>query len=107
MFWYNTRIFIISSNIVAMGEEYLIKYPNPYDDPYYKVPRLLGIARPLPRTNTLSTTVLIERILATSNNKNNSLLLKRNDDPTYNGSTSTTEGSSAATTTTTANGTTS
>jgi cytidyltransferase-like protein len=49
-------------HVVAFGEEYLTKYPNPDDDPYYGLPRRLGIACPLPRTNTLSTTDLIRRI---------------------------------------------
>ena len=50
-------------HVVAFGEEYLEKYPNPDDDPYYGYVRKLGIAQPLPRTNTLSTTDLINRIL--------------------------------------------
>jgi choline-phosphate cytidylyltransferase len=50
-------------HIVAFGEEYLEKYPDPRDDPYYGYVRAIGIARPLPRTNTLSTTDLINRIL--------------------------------------------
>lgn len=52
-----------SIHVVAMGEEYLDKYPNPNDDPYYGYVRQLGIARALPRTDTLSTTDLIQRIL--------------------------------------------
>ena len=51
-------------HVVAFGEEYLERYPDPKDDPYYRVPRELGIAHPLPRTHTLSTTDLIRRILA-------------------------------------------
>lgn len=39
-------------HIVAMGEEYLTKYPNPDDDPYYGYVRKLGICKILPRTNT-------------------------------------------------------
>jgi choline-phosphate cytidylyltransferase len=50
-------------HVVAFGEEYLEKYPDPKDDPYYGYVRSIGIARPLPRTNTLSTTDLINRIL--------------------------------------------
>lgn len=50
-------------HVVAFGEEYLERYPNPDDDPYYKVPRKLGIAVPLPRTQGLSTSDLIQRIL--------------------------------------------
>jgi cytidyltransferase-like protein len=49
-------------HVVAFGEEYLDKYPNPDDDPYYGYVRKLGIAKPLPRTKLLSTTELIERI---------------------------------------------
>eukprot|EP00956_Cyclotella_meneghiniana_P029552 scaffold71988_cov47-Cyclotella_meneghiniana.AAC.3 len=49
-------------HVVAYGEEYLERYPNPDDDPYYAVPRKLGIARPLPRTKGLSTSDLIKRI---------------------------------------------
>jgi len=49
-------------HVVAYGEEYLERYPNPKDDPYYRVPREMGIARPLPRTQGLSTSDLIRRI---------------------------------------------
>jgi len=49
-------------HVVAYGEEYLERYPNPDDDPYYSVPRKMGIARPLPRTDGLSTSDLIKRI---------------------------------------------
>lgn len=49
-------------HVVAFGEEYLERYPDPKDDPYYRVPRLMGIARPLPRTKGLSTSDLIRRI---------------------------------------------
>jgi len=49
-------------HVVAFGEEYLIKYPNPDDDPYYGYVRKIGIAIPLPRTHELSTSELIERI---------------------------------------------
>jgi len=49
-------------HVVAFGEEYLERYPDPDDDPYYGYPRKLGMAHPLPRTNTLSTSELIERI---------------------------------------------
>ena len=51
-------------HVVAYGEEYLERYPDPKDDPYYRVPRELGIARPLPRTQGLSTSDLIRRIQA-------------------------------------------
>jgi choline-phosphate cytidylyltransferase len=51
-------------HIVAYGEEYLERYPDPKDDPYYRVPRETGIARPLPRTQGLSTSDLIRRIQA-------------------------------------------
>ncbi|KAG7372556.1 cytidyltransferase like protein [Nitzschia inconspicua] len=49
-------------HVVAYGEEYLERYPDPKDDPYYRVPREMGIARPLPRTKGLSTSDLIRRI---------------------------------------------
>mmetsp|Transcript_24119 Transcript_24119/g.47919 ORF Transcript_24119/g.47919 Transcript_24119/m.47919 type:complete len:537 (+) Transcript_24119:136-1746(+) len=49
-------------HVVAFGEEYLEKYPNPDDDIYYGYVRKLGIARPLPRTQSLSTSDLIRRI---------------------------------------------
>jgi len=49
-------------HVVAFGEEYLERWPDPKDDKYYRVPRELGIARTLPRTNELSTTELIARI---------------------------------------------
>lgn len=49
-------------HVVAFGEEYLERWPDPNDDIYYGYARKLGIARTLPRTNTLSTTDLIERI---------------------------------------------
>jgi cytidyltransferase-like protein len=49
-------------HVVCFGQEYLDRYPNPDDDPYYKVPRKMGIARPLPRTPSLSTSDLIRRI---------------------------------------------
>ena len=49
-------------HVVAFGEEYLERYPDPNDDPYYGYPRKLGMAHTLPRTNTLSTSELIGRI---------------------------------------------
>ena len=49
-------------HVVAFGEEYQERYPDPKDDPYYRVPREMGIARPLPRTQGLSTSDLIRRI---------------------------------------------
>ena len=49
-------------HVVAFGEEYCERYPNPQDDPYYRVPREMGIASPLPRTQGLSTSDLIRRI---------------------------------------------
>eukprot|EP00811_Abedinium_folium_P033854 NODE_6787_length_1639_cov_3.355820.p1 GENE.NODE_6787_length_1639_cov_3.355820~~NODE_6787_length_1639_cov_3.355820.p1 ORF type:complete len:374 (+),score=94.54 NODE_6787_length_1639_cov_3.355820:334-1455(+) len=54
-------------HIVCMGEEYLERYPDPKDDPYYRVPRQLGITRTLPRTPGLSTSELISRIQSTDN----------------------------------------
>lgn len=49
-------------HVVAYGQEYLERYPDPKDDPYYRVPREMGIAKPLPRTDGLSTSDLIRRI---------------------------------------------
>jgi len=49
-------------HVVAFGQEYKDRFPNPDDDPYYKVPRKMGIAVPMPRTETLSTSDLIRRI---------------------------------------------
>jgi len=49
-------------HVVAFGEEYLERYPNPDDDPYYGYVRKIGIAKPLPRTQGLSTSDLIQRI---------------------------------------------
>jgi len=49
-------------HIVAMGQEYFDRYPNPDDDPYYSIPRKLGIARAIPRTESLSTSDLLRRI---------------------------------------------
>jgi len=49
-------------HVVAFGQEYMDRYPDPDTDPYYKVPRNLGIAVPMPRTEGLSTSDLIKRI---------------------------------------------
>jgi cytidyltransferase-like protein len=49
-------------HVVAYGEEYLERYPDPNDDPYYSYPRKIGIAKPLPRHDGLSTSELIGRI---------------------------------------------
>ncbi|CAK9115545.1 Ethanolamine-phosphate cytidylyltransferase (CTP:phosphoethanolamine cytidylyltransferase) (Phosphorylethanolamine transferase) [Durusdinium trenchii] len=49
-------------HVCAVGQEYFDRYPNPDDDPYYKVPRKMGIAVPLPRFEGLSTSDLIRRI---------------------------------------------
>ena len=49
-------------HIVAMGQEYMDRYPNPDDDPYYSYPRKIGIARVIPRTPGLSTSDLLRRI---------------------------------------------
>merc|ERR1719387_2783517 len=49
-------------HIVAFGEEYQIRFPDPADDPYYRVPRQMGIARPMPRSHGMSTSDLIKRI---------------------------------------------
>jgi len=62
--WGLTREFLDEHQIhvVAYGQEYLERFPDPKDDPYYRVPREMGIARPLPRTQGLSTSDLIRRI---------------------------------------------
>jgi cytidyltransferase-like protein len=59
-----TRAFLDEHQIhvVAYGEEYLERFPDPKDDPYYRVPREMGIARPMPRTQGFSTSDLIRRI---------------------------------------------
>lgn len=49
-------------HVVAFGEEYLERWPNPDDDIYYGYVRKIGIAKPLPRTKGLSTSDLIKRI---------------------------------------------
>jgi len=49
-------------HVVAFGEEYQERFPNPDDDPYYKVPRKMGIAIPMPRTEGFSTSEIIKRI---------------------------------------------
>jgi cytidyltransferase-like protein len=49
-------------HIVAFGQEYLDRWPDPKDDIYYGYCRRIGIARPLPRHDGLSTSELIKRI---------------------------------------------
>jgi choline-phosphate cytidylyltransferase len=49
-------------HVVCCGQEYIDRFPDPDNDPYYKVPRKMGIAKPLPRTDGLSTSDLIKRI---------------------------------------------
>ena len=49
-------------HVVAFGQEYLERWPNPDDDPYYGYVRKIGIAKPLPRHDGLSTSELIRRI---------------------------------------------
>jgi cytidyltransferase-like protein len=49
-------------HVVCYGEEYLERWPNPDDDPYYGYVRKIGIAQPLPRTHGFSTSDLIKRI---------------------------------------------
>jgi len=49
-------------HIVAVGQEYIDRYPDPKDDPYYRHPRQMGIARVTPRTTGLSTSDLLRRI---------------------------------------------
>eukprot|EP00929_Paragymnodinium_shiwhaense_P012687 TRINITY_DN1201_c0_g2_i1.p1 TRINITY_DN1201_c0_g2~~TRINITY_DN1201_c0_g2_i1.p1 ORF type:complete len:509 (-),score=121.14 TRINITY_DN1201_c0_g2_i1:112-1638(-) len=69
-----TEDFILQHriHIVAFGEEYAERYPNPDDDPYYKVPRKMGIGVPMPRTQGLSTSELISRIQARGEDKKKS-----------------------------------
>jgi choline-phosphate cytidylyltransferase len=59
-----TEEFIIKNKIhvVCFGQEYAERFPDPNDDPYYKVPRLMGIAIPMPRSDGMSTSDLIKRI---------------------------------------------
>jgi len=49
-------------HVVAYGQEYQDRYPNTDDDPYYGYVRKIGIAKPLPRHDGLSTSDLISRI---------------------------------------------
>lgn len=56
-------------HVVCFGQEYLERFPDPKDDPYYRVPRQMGIARPLPRIEGLSTSDLIRRIQAADPSK--------------------------------------
>ena len=49
-------------HVVAFGEEYLERWPDPKDDIYYGYVRSIGVARPMPRTKGLSTSDLIRRI---------------------------------------------
>ncbi len=49
-------------HVVAFGQEYQERWPDPNDDPYYGYVRKIGIARPMPRTQGLSTSDLIKRI---------------------------------------------
>ena len=56
-------------HVVAMGQEYVDKWPDPKDDKYYGVPRAMGIARVLPRTPGLSTSELIKRVKAATLDK--------------------------------------
>ena len=56
-------------HVVAMGQEYVDKWPDPADDKYYGVPRTMGIARVLPRTPGLSTSELIKRVKAATVDK--------------------------------------
>mmetsp|Transcript_81566 Transcript_81566/g.144033 ORF Transcript_81566/g.144033 Transcript_81566/m.144033 type:complete len:323 (+) Transcript_81566:53-1021(+) len=49
-------------HVCAVGQEYFDRFPNPDDDPYYKVPRKLGMAVPMPRFDGLSTSELIKRV---------------------------------------------
>ena len=51
-------------HVIAFGQEYQDRYPNPDDDPYYAYPRKIGIAKPMPRHEGLSTSALISRIVS-------------------------------------------
>jgi cytidyltransferase-like protein len=51
-------------HVVAFGQEYLERWPDPKDDIYYGYARQIGIAKPMPRTQGLSTSDLIRRIQA-------------------------------------------
>ena len=53
-----------------MGQEYQDRWPNPADDKYYRVPREMGIARTLPRSEGISTSDLIARIQNATLEKN-------------------------------------
>jgi len=57
-------------HVVAMGEEYITRYPDPADDPYYRVPREMGIHRPMPRTGGISTSDIMRRIKDAQMEKN-------------------------------------
>merc|ERR1712159_93608 len=57
-------------HVVAMGQEYQDRWPNPADDKYYRVPREMGIARTLPRSEGISTSDLIARIQNATLEKN-------------------------------------
>mmetsp|Transcript_15502 Transcript_15502/g.30950 ORF Transcript_15502/g.30950 Transcript_15502/m.30950 type:complete len:542 (-) Transcript_15502:103-1728(-) len=51
-------------HVVAFGQEYEERWPDPKDDEYYSYPRTIGIAKAMPRTQGLSTSDLIRRIQA-------------------------------------------
>lgn len=51
-------------HVVACGQEYWDRFPNPDDDPYYGVPRKMGICKPIPRYDGISTSEIIQRILS-------------------------------------------
>eukprot|EP00930_Biecheleria_cincta_P045811 TRINITY_DN31574_c0_g1_i1.p1 TRINITY_DN31574_c0_g1~~TRINITY_DN31574_c0_g1_i1.p1 ORF type:complete len:252 (+),score=41.84 TRINITY_DN31574_c0_g1_i1:23-757(+) len=59
-----TEEFLKEHNIhvCAVGQEYFDRYPNPDDDPYYKVPRKKGITVPMPRYEQFSSSELIRRV---------------------------------------------
>lgn len=50
-------------HIICCGQEYFDRFPDPEDDPYYKVPRKMGICKPIPRYDGISTSELLQRIL--------------------------------------------
>jgi cytidyltransferase-like protein len=49
-------------HVVAFGQEYEERWPDPKDDIYYGHARMIGIAKSMPRTPGLSTSDLISRI---------------------------------------------
>jgi len=59
-------------HVVACGEEYYEKFPDPKDDKYYGVPRMMGICRPTARSEGISTSDIIKRVQSATLEKNES-----------------------------------